>query len=222
MLASLMLRYSRAPLRVANCDGMKVSLAPALLVGGGLDVIGWYDAMPLREIILPETKPETEWVRGRALQKVSPQRTHSLLQVALAVQFNRWAAQRGEVGTEWRFRVAPPGEIRRPLVPDVAYVSNDRLRPLEDDELEMPPLAPNVAVEILSPDDRRVDIDDKVDVYLRSGSSLVIVVDPQKRAVEMHDPVHVVRLDETAAIEHLALPGFWYPVAALFGVLKRA
>jgi hypothetical protein len=34
--------------------------------------------------------------------------------------------------------------------------------------------------------------------------------------------VHVVRLDETAAIEHSALPGFWYPIAALFGVLKRA
>lgn len=79
-----------------------------------------------------------------------------------------------------------------------------------------------VAVEILSPDDRRVDIDDKVDVYLRADSSLVILVDPQKRAVEMHDAVHVVRLDETAAIEHSALPGFWYPIAALFGVLKRA
>jgi uncharacterized repeat protein (TIGR03803 family) len=34
--------------------------------------------MPLHEIVLPETKPETEWVCGRALQKVSPQRTHSL------------------------------------------------------------------------------------------------------------------------------------------------
>ena len=26
-------------------------------------------AMSLHEIVLPETKPETEWVRGRALQK---------------------------------------------------------------------------------------------------------------------------------------------------------
>jgi hypothetical protein len=28
--------------------------------------------MELDEIVLPETKPETEWVRGRALQKLSP------------------------------------------------------------------------------------------------------------------------------------------------------
>jgi Uma2 family endonuclease len=84
--------------------------------------------MPLHEIVLPETKPETEWVRGRALQKVSPQRDHSRLQGAMTMRLDRWAAGRGEVGPEWRFRVAPPGEVRRPVVPDVAYVSNERLR----------------------------------------------------------------------------------------------
>ena len=178
--------------------------------------------MALQEIVLPETKPETEWVRGRPLQKVSPQRTHSRLQGALTIQLDRWAAGRGEVGPEWRFRVAPPGEVRRPLVPDVAYVSNERLRALSDTELQIPPLAPDVAVEILSPDDRRADVDDKIGVYLRAGSSLVIVVDPQQRAVELHDCAATVRLDETGAIEHWALPNFSYPVRELFGVLRRA
>lgn len=176
----------------------------------------------VHEIVLPETKPETEWVRGRALQKVSPQRDHSRLQGALTTELGRWAAERGEVGPEWRFRVAPPAEIRRPLVPDVAYVSNERLRPLSDEELQMPPLAPDVAVEILSPDDRRVDVDDKIGTYLRAGSSLVIVVDPLARVVELHDRSGVTPLDESAAIEHAALPGFSYPVRDLFAVLRRA
>jgi hypothetical protein len=35
--------------------------------------------MSLHEIVLPETKPETEWVRGRALQKVSPTLRHDAL-----------------------------------------------------------------------------------------------------------------------------------------------
>ncbi|MFY9630380.1 MAG: Uma2 family endonuclease, partial [Candidatus Cybelea sp.] len=74
-----------------------------------------------------------------------------------------------EVGPEWRFRIAPPGEVRRPLVPDVAYVSNERLRPLNDEEVETPPLAPDVAVEILSPGDRRADLEDKIGVYLRAS-----------------------------------------------------
>lgn len=178
--------------------------------------------MPLHEIVLPETKPETEWVGGRALQKVSPQRTHSRLQGAMTMLLDRWATGRGEVGPEWRFRVAPPGEVRRPLVPDVAYVSNDRLRPLEGAELEVPPLAPDVAVEILSPDDRRADVDDKIDVYLRAGTSLVIVVDPIHRAVELHDRMRAVYAGEADAIEHWALPGLSYPVSELFGVLRRS
>jgi Uma2 family endonuclease len=178
--------------------------------------------MAIDEIILPETKPETEWVRGRALRKVSPQRTHSRLQGALTMRLDQWAAGRGEVGPEWRFRVAPPGEVRRPLVPDVAYVSSERLRSLSDKELETPPLAPDVAVEILSPDDRRADVDDKIAVYLRAGSSLVIVVDPQQRIVELHDRAGTTRLSEADAIEHSALPEFSYPVHELFAVLRRS
>lgn len=154
--------------------------------------------MSIHEIVLPETKPETEWVRGRALQKLSPQRTHSRLQGALTMELSTWAGDRGEVGPEWRFRVAPPGEVRRPLVPDVAYVSNERLRPLSDEELELPPLAPDVAVEILPPGDRRIDVDDKIGVYLRAGSTLVIVVDPRKRVVELHDASGKTYLDEDA------------------------
>jgi Uma2 family endonuclease len=177
--------------------------------------------MSIHEIVLPETKPETEWVRGRALQKVSPQRTHSRLQGALAMRLDRWAAGRGEVGPEWRFRVAPPGEVRRPLVADVAYASSERLRPLSDKEVEIPPLAPDVGVEILSRDDRRADLDDKIGVYFRAGSSLVIVVDPQQRAVELHDRAETARLDETGTIEHRVLPGFSYPVRELFAVLRR-
>jgi Uma2 family endonuclease len=177
--------------------------------------------MALHEIVLPETKPETEWVRGRPLQKVSPQRDHSLLQRELATQLALWAKGRGEVGPEWRFRVAPPNAVRRPLVPDVAYISYERLRPLSDEELQVPPLAPDVAVEILSPDDRRPDVDDKIRTYLKAGSSLVVLVDPKRRLVELHDPYGTTYLDENGTIEHAALPGFHFSVRELFDVLKR-
>ncbi len=178
--------------------------------------------MPYHEIVLPDTKPETEWVRGRPLQKVSPQRTHSWLQGALTIELTRWAAGRGGVGPEWRFRIAPPGEMRRPLVPDVAYVSNERLDALSGADLEVPPIAPDVAVEILSPGDRRIDLDDKIHTYLRAGSALAIVVDPMPRIVELHDAHAVSVLQEGDVIEHAAMPGFRYPVRALFAVLRRS
>src|ERR1700722_15538653 len=175
--------------------------------------------MPNAEIVVPTTEPETEWVRGRALQKVSPTRSHSLLQVRLSASLAAWAGARGDVGSEGRFKVAPPGQAARPLVPDIAYVCVERLRGLSGDELEVPRLAPDVVVEVLSPDDRRPDVDDKIATYLAAGSALVIVVDSKMRTVELHDPGSVVALSEGQSLVHTALPGFELSVGKLFAVI---
>jgi Uma2 family endonuclease len=172
--------------------------------------------MPTDEIVLPETKPETEWVRGRALRKMSPTRDHSRLQTELAIALNAWSRGRGEVGTEWRFRVAVPGEPRRPLVPDVAFVANEQLRGLTHDEIQLPPFAPSVAVEVLSPRDDPRDVASKVDVYLRAGSALVIVVDPRRRTASLHDAAGTTSLTAADTLRHEALPGFALDLTHLF------
>lgn len=175
--------------------------------------------MALPDIVLPTTEPETEWVRGRPLQKVSPTRSHALLQRALASALHAWGGERGEVGTEWRFRVAPPGEPARPLVPDVVYIDAARLRGLRGDELEVPRLSPDVVVEVLSPDDRRIDVDSKIATYLSAGSRLVVIVDPQTETVELHDRDGVRVLRRGHDLEHAALPGFSMSVAGLFDTI---
>lgn len=177
----------------------------------------------MHEIILPETKPETEWVRGRALQKMSPTRHHSRLQSALLIALSAWAEDHGEgeIGIEWRFRIMPPGEVRRPLVPDLSYVRNERLRPLSDEELQAPPIAPDVAFEILSPGDRKPDVEEKIAVYLAAGTSLVVLVDPKARSVTLIDPKNRRTLAEHETLAHDALAGFALPLARLFSVLAR-
>jgi len=173
------------------------------------------------EIVLPETKPETEWVRGRALQKVSPTYRHSRLQALFVIALTAWAEGGGRVGTEWRFRIAPPGEVVRPLVPDVAYLSYERL-PLEADaEAQLPLQPPNVAVEILSPGDRKGDVRDKIATYLRAGTDAVIVVDPTTETIRAESAagVRTYALGDTFA--HPALPGFVLDVAAYFARAKR-
>jgi Uma2 family endonuclease len=177
--------------------------------------------MQTREIVLPETRPETEWLRGRAVQKVSPQRDHALLQGALVSRLREWSRGRGEAGTEWRFRVQPPGEPIRPLAPDVSFVSSERLAPFSDAEIQIPLLAPDVAMEILSPDFRRIDLDDKIGTLLRAGTRLVIVVDKFARQAELHDAEGIAFAGEDGAIEHAALPGFSYPLSELFAELRR-
>ncbi len=171
------------------------------------------------EIVVPYTEPETEWVRGRALQKVSPTRAHALLQRSLATSLSAWAGKRGEVGTEWRFRISPPGGPERPLAPDVAYVAIERLRGLRGHDLEVPRLSPDVVVEVLSPEDKRLDLEDKIATYLAAGTQLVIVADPRARTVELHDGsgAQVVRLGQM--LQHPALPDFRLSVTELFEVI---
>ena len=172
--------------------------------------------MSIHEIVLPETKPETEWILGRAVRKVSPWSEHAWLQSAFASALRAWSRGRGRVGTEWKFRIAPPGEIRRPLVPDVAYVCNERLHGLQGLDLRAPPFAPDVAVEIRSPDDRERCVAHKVSVYLAGGASLVVVVDHALREVALHDRSGTSALRDGDVLTHRALPGFALPLADLF------
>ena len=179
--------------------------------------------MSLHEIVLPETKPETEWVRGRALQKVSPTYDHAALQSALSSAFREWArsGSHGRVGSEWRFRVAPPGAVVRPLVPDVAFLAYERLsRDAVRDDVQVPLGAPTVAVEILSPYDRRADVQDKIGTYLSAGTSAVVIVDPRRETVAVHDADGTRVLAAGDVLVHRSLPGFSLDVAALFAEAK--
>jgi len=174
------------------------------------------EIMSIHEIVLPETEPETEWILGRAVRKVSPYSAHAWLQRALVVALDPWAKGRGRVGTEWRFRVAPPAEIRRPLVPDVAYVSNERLRGLEGLDAQAPTFAPDLAIEILSPGDRSRHVEHKVAVYLAGGALLVVVVDPERREMTLHDARGARTLRGDDVLTHPSLPGFALPLPEFF------
>jgi Uma2 family endonuclease len=180
--------------------------------------------MGLHEIVLPETKPETEWVRGRALQKVSPTYSHAILQRLVVTSLGTWADDDGywRVGAEWRFRVAPPGKVVRPLVPDVAFLSYDALAAdAPRDVVEVPLGAPTVAVEILSPDDRRADVADKIATYLAAGTALVVIVDPRRATVALHDADGSRELRDGDVLRHDALPGFSLDVGELFARAAR-
>jgi Uma2 family endonuclease len=176
----------------------------------------------MREIILPEAKPALEWVRGRVLQKVSPRRKHALAQMRFATALEAWAESNasGTVGTEWEFRLQPPGEVRRPLVPDVGYISFERLPFDESPATDMPPVAPDAVVEVLSPADRHDDVDDKLRVYLATGVLVVFLVDTKSRRVYAHDCDGVTVYQDDDKIVHSALPGFSMAASRLFEPIR--
>ena len=103
------------------------------------------------------------------------------------------------------------------LMPDVAFVRADRLPPVEEREGFMP-LAPDLAVEVLSPSNRAREMAEKVELYQRGGVRLVWVVQPRRRAVTVYplgsDPRTLHETDSLDGGD--VLPGFRLPVADLF------
>jgi len=158
--------------------------------------------MSIHEITLLETKPATEWVRGRALQKVSPQDAHARAQLQLGAAMLSWAKERGlgRVGTEWEFRVALGYEQRQKVL--------------------IPHTAPTVAVEVISPDDRRDDIEDKISTYLAAGTLLVLLVDPQDGTFMAHDPEGAKRFTADETFRHPSMPGFSIGVGSAFEEIR--
>jgi Uma2 family endonuclease len=100
---------------------------------------------------------------------------------------------------------------------DVAYISRERLvEASPDGYLDV---APELIVEIVSPNDRWTDITGKLDDYFSIGVELVWLVDPQRRRVSCYrSPTELALLGpgDTLTAEPM-LPGFTLPVAELFG-----
>ena len=99
--------------------------------------------------------------------------------------------------------------------PDVAFVSWHRI-PTE--QRGFAELAPDLAVEVLSPTDRPGDVLTKVADWLTAGSSLVWVVDPARRVARVYradGDESLVTEASTLNGEHV-LPGFTLLLRSLF------
>ncbi|MCC7055658.1 MAG: Uma2 family endonuclease [Gemmatimonadaceae bacterium] len=102
--------------------------------------------------------------------------------------------------------------------PDVAYVSAARV-PTAAMRHGFPELAPDLAVEILSPDDRAGEVRRRVRDWIAAGTRLVWIIDPIRRAAHVH------RADGSAArrtVDDLlsgddVLPGFSVTMRDLLG-----
>lgn len=87
---------------------------------------------------------------------------------------------------------------------DVAYYSYDRAPrgPLPDRYLDVPP---ELVAEVLSPDDRWPNVLEKVAEYLNAGVLAVLVLDPERRMIQVFTPDEPVRI--LGDSDELTLPG---------------
>lgn len=101
--------------------------------------------------------------------------------------------------------------------PDVSFIADERI-PAEGFPKGVWPFAPDLAVEVASPGDRRGEVEAKVQDYLTAGTRLVWVVWPEAQTVVVHPLDGEARALTTADTLDGGdvLPGFTVSVATLF------
>jgi Uma2 family endonuclease len=121
-------------------------------------------------------------------------------------------------GTAYILRENPDHSLRDSKVPDVSYVSYDRLPP--DASLkQVLRLAPNLAVEVISPSEKARDVVTKTEFYLENGVEQVWLVFPDDQEIRVCTPANPLGkafgIDDTLTGGDV-LPGFAVPMRAIF------
>jgi Uma2 family endonuclease len=172
--------------------------------------------MTLREFLaLPEEEPPLEFDGEVVTQKMAPTPDHIEVQAIFREAFNNAASEHrlGRAFFELRFRV---GSVVR--VPDVGYYRRERLQIRQGRRYERNLGVPDIAVEIVSPDQSVTSLIRKCQEYLALGSQIALVVDLDEAAVlafRPGQPVRVLQGHDRIDVDEV-LPAFALTVHELF------
>jgi Uma2 family endonuclease len=168
---------------------------------------------------IPKAKPAFELIDDRLCQKVSPTYDHSRMQEAVALTLRGRLREYGRVGIEWRFTFVGPSGRPQSLVPDVGYLSFNRIPRERRADAQHPDVPPDIAVEILSPGDWRGQVERKREIYLATGTRLVVEIDPVHRTAALHDRFGSRVLDESGILSSESIPELSISLAEIFAAL---
>jgi Uma2 family endonuclease len=99
---------------------------------------------------------------------------------------------------------------------EVLFISNERLAQVKS--MSYLDVAPELVVEVMSPDDRWSEVNKKLREYFAIGVVVVWVADPADKTIAIYHSltdVQILTVSDTLAAEDI-LPGLSLPVAALF------
>jgi Uma2 family endonuclease len=167
---------------------------------------------------MPDDGYRYELVRGELRKKAPAGYLHGRVAINMTTPLDRHvrAHSLGVVcAAETGFKLASNPDVVR--APDVAFIRRERVEEVSDTEGYWPG-APDLAVEVISPNDTYADVQEKVFDWLEAGTRMVILVIPRKRAVTVYRSLTVMMM----LTEHDTLdggdvvPGWKIPVRELF------
>jgi Uma2 family endonuclease len=124
-----------------------------------------------------------ELIDGVPIAKMSPKYFHSRSTGKIFALLNDWATNRGRVGIEWAIDLTDDFTP----VPDLIYISFDRL-PITWEENAACPVAPELAIEIISPGQTFGQMTQKASSYLNNRVLRVWVIDPSAQSLTVFYP----------------------------------
>lgn len=193
------------------------------------------DIPPERIIWLPRPATEEDCVRhcerhgpaelidGFLVEKAMGYR-ESLLAAVLIHHLSAFILPRklGLVGAPDAIMRLRAGQLR---LPDVSFVTWERLIASDAHNKKVAPLAPDLAVEVLSDSNTRAEIDQKRREFFKAGTKLIWVIDRAARTAEVYadpkrpDAVTLLREGDTLDGGPV-VPGFALPLADLFADIE--
>jgi Uma2 family endonuclease len=128
--------------------------------------------IPVSEYLKTTYRPDCDYVEGEVRERNVGERPHALMQWILCTIFNLNRQAWGVIAApELRVRVA----ARRVRIPDVTVMRRS------DPPDAVVNVAPLICLEVLSPSDTLVSLQERVDDYRRMGVEHVWIVDPVGR-----------------------------------------
>jgi Uma2 family endonuclease len=132
-------------------------------------------------LALPEEPPYLEYRNGEVVAKAMPGPDHSALVTNLLTYLRTFTRERDDVWVDTELRHYNEAEDRY-FLPDVLVTRRSR-RP---DRWIRPVLVmPDIAVEVVSPDDSLGDVLEKTGFHLRNGVEVVWIVDQESEQVSV-------------------------------------
>jgi Uma2 family endonuclease len=106
---------------------------------------------------------------------------------------------------------------KRERIPDISFVTAARIPP-EGDPVGPWKIAPDLAIEIVSPNDLHDEVETKISEYFAAGVQQVWLVSPLSQTVSIYDSLTQVKVLQAGneITSPALLPGFHCPVATLF------
>jgi Uma2 family endonuclease len=168
---------------------------------------------------LPEDGYIHEVVNGELVMSPKNNWFHGRICSRLLAAFERFVSER-RLGAVLDSSTGFWMKNRNCRAPDISFVSMGRLAALgfDPNAEEFFPGAPDLAVEILSPNNTRAEIDERLKDFFSSGTQLAWVINPKTKSVEVCRALTKRKLIGSGGFlegEDL-LPGFRYAISDLF------